>query len=83
MVSLRELSAQIHPGEVRELAREMFERGMGDADVIDELVGFLDGLVDWSKVIKGTAGKALEAGDGPLLRQIVRVIVKSVSRSRA
>lgn len=80
MVSLKALAQQIPTEEVRELAREMLGRGMAHGDVVDELVAFLDGLVDWSSVVKGAAGKALEAGDGPLLRMIVKVVVKSVSR---
>lgn len=80
-MNLKALVQQIPVPEVRDLAREMVGKGMAPDVVIDEIVAFLDSLVDWSVVVKGAAGKALEAGDGPLLRQFVRVIVKSVSRS--
>ena len=83
MGTLRTIVQQIPVEEVREIARDLHARGETPEAITDQIVDFLDALVDWSKVIGGLTGKALEAADGPLLRKIAAAIVKSAFRSRS
>jgi hypothetical protein len=69
--------------EIRDLADLLLARGQSPAAVVDDVVRFLDDLIDWASIVKGPAGVALEMGDGPLLRGIVRIIVGHVSRVRS
>jgi hypothetical protein len=82
-VSLKRLSLQLPADDIRDLAAEMMSRKMGKVDIVDEIVAFVDGFIDWRDIVKGPAGAAMEAGDGPLLRLCIRVIVGSVGRRSA
>jgi hypothetical protein len=80
---LASIATQLPLEELQDLASELFGRGFGKAQVLDELVAIGDALVDWSKVIRGPAGAIAEAGDGPLLRAFLRVVVGAVARRKA
>lgn len=74
------LASQLPLAELRELAAELLGRGLSADQVLDQVVELADHLVDWRQVIRGPAGVAAVASDGPLLRAILRVVVASVRR---
>jgi hypothetical protein len=67
--------SQLPLAELRALAVQLLAGGMSADAVVDELVAFVDGLVDWRTVIKGIGGEIAEAADGPIARAILVVIV--------
>lgn len=83
-LTISEILSALPPlAEIRHMADVLLARGTPQADVIDELVRFLDELVDWHQVAKGVPGMVLEAEDGPLLRAVVRLVVGHVGRRRS
>lgn len=78
-VAVPALVEQLPISELAELAAELFGRGAASGQVLDALVKVADGLVDWSKVIPGPAGVAVEAFDAVLLRKVLKVVVAQAS----
>ncbi len=57
-----------------DLADDMIDAGGDEDETISAVARFGDGLVDWRHVFPGAFGEAAEAGDGPAIEAVARVL---------
>ena len=62
--------------EIKTLIDLLISKGLNEEDVIGEVAEFLDNLIDFRKVIAGPRGEALEAVDGAIIENLIRISVK-------
>ena len=62
--------------EIKTLIDLLLEKGLAEDDVIAKVADFLDDLIDFRKVVGGVRGEALEAVDGEIIENLIRISVK-------
>lgn len=67
-------------GEAKEVALALLTSGVAVERVIEEIVEFVDGAVDWRKLLGGLVGRELEKRDDDIIRICARAVVKIAVR---
>ena len=74
--SLMDIAKSLPWDEIKTLIDLLISKGLNEEDVIGEVAEFLDNLIDFRKVIAGPRGEALEAVDGAIIENLIRISVK-------
>ena len=73
---MKDILKQVPWTEILDLVDTLHEGGLSDADIAKQISEFLDEVLDFNIIVKGTAGHILEQIDGPILLAAISVIIK-------
>lgn len=66
--------------EVEAVITQSLSGGASLDDIVDMVVGLVDDSISWSAV-PAPWGAIIEAGDGPLLKLVIKALVKRIEKS--
>ena len=78
-MSASKILSAIPIDEVLELVDALLDEGADQDEAIDDVVKFVDSLVDFSTIAPGPTGAALELIDAPVLRAAIGLVLAFAS----